>query len=60
MDLGERKWREASPWLQQKWGWKGGVGSSLEALEAMKMIWRGNLEENSILGKEARGVLGRN
>jgi len=26
----------------------------------MKAIWRGNLEENSILGKEARRVLGRN
>jgi len=36
------------------------MGSSLEALEAMKVIWRGNLEENFILGKEARGVLGRN
>jgi len=36
------------------------VDSSLEALEAMKMKWRGNLKEKSILGKEARGVLGRN
>jgi len=38
----------------------GGVDSSLEALEAMKVKWRGNLEEKSILGKEARGVLRRN
>jgi len=36
------------------------VDSSLEALEAMNVKYRGNLEENSILGKEARGVLGRN
>jgi len=36
------------------------VDSSLEALEAMKVKWRGNLEDKSILGKEARGVLGRN
>jgi len=36
------------------------VDSSLEALEAMKMKWRGNLEEKSIIGKEARKVLGRN
>jgi len=32
----------------------------LEALETMKVKWRENLEERSILGKEARGVLGRN
>jgi len=32
----------------------------LEALEAMMVNWRGNLEEKYILGKEARGVLGRN
>jgi len=36
------------------------VNSSLEALKAMKVKCRGNLEEKSILGKEARGVLGRN
>jgi len=36
------------------------VDSSLEALEAMKVKWRGNLEKKSILGKEARGFLGRN
>jgi len=36
------------------------VDSSLEALEVMKVNWKGNLEEKSILGKEARGVLGRN
>jgi len=40
--------------------WNGEVDSSLEALEAMKMKWRGNLEEKSIIGKEARKVLGRN
>jgi len=39
--------------------WNGGVDSSLEALKAMKVKWRGNLEEKSIIGKEARGVLGR-
>jgi len=36
------------------------VDSSLEALEAMKVKWRANLEEKTIIGKEARGVLGRN
>jgi len=36
------------------------VGSSLEALDAREVKWRGNLEEKSILGKEVRGVLGRN
>jgi len=36
------------------------VDSSLEALEAMKVKWRGNLEEKSIIGKEAKGVLGKN
>jgi len=40
--------------------WNGGVDSSLEALEVMKVKWRGNLEEKFILGKEARGVLGKN
>jgi len=60
MDLGARKWREERPWLQQKWSWNEGVGSSLEALDARKVKWRGDLEEKSILGKEARGVLGRN
>jgi len=36
------------------------VDSSLEAFEAMKVKWRGNLEEKSIIGKEVKGVLGRN
>jgi len=36
------------------------VDSNLEAFKVMKVKWRGNLEEKSILGKDARGVLGRN
>jgi len=46
----------ANPCVQNN----GGVDLSLEALEVMKVKWRGNLEDKSSLGKEASRVLGRN